>query len=156
MWRPLPANSEPTVLSPGAHSTVCVNQGWFTNTGWRTCGYSDEPVADILAAVQGERLAVKRNPVLDVAEIRQKILPILERHRATRAGLFGSAARGEMTEHSDIDLLVELGDDLSLLDVVGIAQELEDALGRSVDLVEYEAIKPLLRERILAEEIRIL
>jgi predicted nucleotidyltransferase len=40
--------------------------------------------------------------------------------------------------------------------VIGIQQELEDALGRKVDLVEYAAIKPLLKERILAQEVRIL
>ena len=45
---------------------------------------------------------------------------------------------------------------LSLLDVVGIELELESALGRHVDLVEYAAIKPLVRERILADELRIL
>ena len=56
----------------------------------------------------------------------------------------------------DIDILVELGRHLSLLDVVGIQQELEDALGRNVDLVEYAAIKPLLKECILAQEVRIL
>ena len=64
--------------------------------------------------------------------------------------------RGEMRRRSDIDILVELGRDLSLLDVFGIQQELEDALGRRVDLVEYESIKARIREQILAEEVRIL
>ena len=51
---------------------------------------------------------------------------------------------------------VELDDDLSLLDVVRINRELEEALGRKVDLVEYETIKPIIKERILSEEVRIL
>lgn len=63
--------------------------------------------------------------------------------------------RGEMRRDSDIDILVQLDKDLSLLDVIGIQQELEDALGRSVDLVEYDSIKERIKSRILAEEIRI-
>lgn len=65
-------------------------------------------------------------------------------------------ARGETRRKSDVDILVELGDDLSLLDVVRINRELEEALGRKVDLVEYDTIKPRIRERILAEEVPIL
>lgn len=99
---------------------------------------------------------MKEKPVPTIEEVKEKALPILQRYGATRAGVFGSLVRGEMRRRSDIDILVELGRDLSLLDVVGIQQELEDALGRSVDLVEYEAIKARIRERILAEEVRIL
>jgi len=51
---------------------------------------------------------------------------------------------------------VEFGPELSLLDVIGIEQEIADALGRAVDLVEYEAIKPRIRDRILADELRLL
>jgi predicted nucleotidyltransferase len=91
-----------------------------------------------------------------VAEVTQTVRPILERYGATRAGLFGSLVRGRLRRSSDIDILVELSPTISLLDVVGIQQDLEDALGRRVDLVEYAAIKPLLKERILAQEIRIL
>ncbi len=99
---------------------------------------------------------MKQKTIPTIDEIREKTLPILARYGAKRAGVFGSVVRGEMRRNSDIDILVELGKDLSLLDVVGIQQELEDALGRSVDLVEYESIKARIRERILAEEVRIL
>ena len=92
----------------------------------------------------------------DLAAIRAKILPILTSHRCRRAGLFGSAARGEMHGESDIDILVELPDGLSLVDVCRISREMEDALGHKVDLVEYATIKPALRRHILAEEVRIL
>jgi len=91
-----------------------------------------------------------------IEEIKEKVVPILQRYGASRAGVFGSVARGKMHRRSDIDILVELGDDLSLLDVVRINREIEQALGRKVDLVEYETIKPLLKERILTEEVRIL
>jgi hypothetical protein len=91
-----------------------------------------------------------------IEEIKRKILPILKRHNATKAGLFGSLIRGEMGEDSDIDVLVEIGDDISLLDFVGIKLEIEEALGRRVDLVEYCTIKPLLKDRILSEQVEIL
>lgn len=93
---------------------------------------------------------------IHIEQIKKKIIPILKHHRAKRAGLFGSLVRGEMKSKSDVDILVDLDKNLSLLDVVGIEQELEDALGRKVDLVEYQAIKPIIKKDILAEEIRIL
>lgn len=91
-----------------------------------------------------------------IEKIKRKILPILKRHRAKRTGLFGSLVRGQMGKSSDIDILVDLPRNSSLIDVVGIQQDIEEVVGKKVDLVEYEAIKPLLKERILAEEIRIL
>ena len=66
------------------------------------------------------------------------------------------AARGDAHPGSDVDVLVELGPDLSLLDVARLARELEEALVRGVDLVEYDTVKPRLRERIPADEVRIL
>ena len=87
--------------------------------------------------------------------IKSKILPILHKHDIKRAGIFGSMATGNVTPDSDVDILVELGTPISLLDFVGIKLELEDALEKKVDLVEYEALKIGLKENILNEEIRI-
>lgn len=89
-------------------------------------------------------------------EIRRKILPILKKHGVTGAGIFGSVVRGEAREDSDVDILVELESDVSLLDFVGIKLEIEEVLGRKVDLGEYKTIKPLLKERIPSEEVPIL
>lgn len=91
-----------------------------------------------------------------VERISQTARPILERYGVRKAALFGSAARGQMTEHSDIDILVQIDADISLLDFVGLKIELEEALGRRVDLVEFETIKPRLKERILGEQESIL
>lgn len=91
-----------------------------------------------------------------IEQIKEQVLPILGRHGAKRAGLFGSLVREEMTEGSDIDILVELNKDLSLLDFIGIKLEIEERLGKKVDLVEYDTLKPLLKDRILKEEVRIL
>lgn len=92
----------------------------------------------------------------DIDGIRKKITPILKRYGVKRAGVFGSCVRGEMKEDSDIDILVEIEKDLSLLDFVGLKLEIEEALGRKVDLVEYCTVKPLLRERILNQQVAIL
>ena len=92
----------------------------------------------------------------NVDEIKRKILPILQDYGAKRVGLFGSVVRGEMREESDIDILVEIEKNISLLDFIGLKLEIEEALGKKVDLVEYKTIKPLLRERILNEQVILL
>lgn len=92
----------------------------------------------------------------DIEEIKRKILPILQRYGVKKIGLFGSCVRGEMREDSDIDILVEIEDDISLLEFVGVKLEIEETLGKEIDLVEYNTIKPLLRERILKEQVLIL
>ncbi len=93
---------------------------------------------------------------IDIEEIKRKITVILQRYGTRRAALFGSYVRGEMDDDSDIDILVDIEKDISLLDFVGLKLELEDALGKKVDLVEYDAIKPLLKKRILSEQVAIL
>ena len=65
-------------------------------------------------------------------------------------------ANGTFNDESDIDILVELDDELSLLDFVRIELDLEDSLRKKVDLVEYKSFKPRLRNRILSEEVRVL
>jgi predicted nucleotidyltransferase len=91
-----------------------------------------------------------------VEEIRQTVVPILRRYGVTRAAVFGSAVTGRLRPESDIDILVQLGQDVSLLGFVGMKLDLEQALGRRVDLVEYDMIRPRLRERILQEQETIL
>ena len=75
---------------------------------------------------------------------RDLVQDVLGRYRATEPRLFGSVARGEATEHSDIDLLVDLepcgGNEL--LRVAGIAEELSDALGTRVDVVAASLLRP--------------
>ena len=84
------------------------------------------------------------------------MLPVLRRYGVRRAGVFGSYARAEATSESDLDLLVDLPAGSSLLDLVGLQLDLSEALGIEVDANTYNAIHPMLREGILADEIRIL
>jgi predicted nucleotidyltransferase len=87
----------------------------------------------------------------DLENIKKKIRPILKKYGIKKAGIFGSLARGE-SEVNDLDLLVKIDKKISLLEFIGIQQELEDKLGMKVDLVEYDAIKPALKDDILREE----
>lgn len=90
-----------------------------------------------------------------IEQLKVDILPILKKHKINRAGVFGSYAKDENTEESDIDILIELGEKISLLEFIRIKFALEDKLNKKVDLVEYQALKPQLKDRILAEEIKI-
>ncbi len=87
--------------------------------------------------------------------IKKKVGPILKKYGIKKAGVFGSAARGE-PETNDVDLLVKIDRKISLLDFVGIQQELEDVLDMKVDLVEYDSLKPALKKDILKEEVPII
>lgn len=91
----------------------------------------------------------------EIELIKQKITPILKKYRVTKAGIFGSYARGEQKKKSDVDILIEIGDWASLLDLAGLKGELQKNLNKKVDLVEYEVIRPELKESILGDEIQI-
>lgn len=88
-----------------------------------------------------------------VARHRAAILRIAAKYGAGNVRVFGSAARGSETGRSDIDILVELEEGRSLLDQVGLQQELQELLGRKVDLVVEAGMSPYLEERILAEAV---
>ena len=92
----------------------------------------------------------------EIEKIKLKVIPVLKKHGVKKASMFGSFMRGEEKENSDVDILVEIKRNISLLDFIGLKQEVEEALKRKVDLVEYNTIKPFLRERILANNIKII
>lgn len=84
-------------------------------------------------------------------ELADKIVRKLKDEGAKRIGVFGSYVRGEEYPDSDIDVLVEFSDRKSLLDIVGIEQELSDALEVKVDLLTEKSISPYLIDRIKKE-----
>lgn len=65
--------------------------------------------------------------------------------------MFGSVVRGDDGAHSDVDLLVDMDPDRSLLDIVGVGQDLEELLDRRVDVLTGASLHPGRRDRILAE-----
>ncbi len=78
----------------------------------------------------------------------------LDGFRVASMAVFGSVARDEAQEHSDVDLLVEFSEPVGLFHFVRLKRFLEGLLGVPVDLVTPGALKPQLRERILSEAIR--
>ena len=95
-------------------------------------------------------------PNLTLENIKEKALPILKEAGVLKSSIFGSVARGESTDHSDVDILVEIPRPYGLFEFIGIKNKLEDALGKKVDLIEYASIKPRIKENILKEQIQIL
>jgi len=92
----------------------------------------------------------------NLGQIKQKVLPILKEAGVTRCSLFGSYVRREQKKDSDIDILVDFPRGKGLFEFAGLQFQLEDALKKKVDLVEYESLHPLLKGRILAEQVQIL
>ncbi len=87
----------------------------------------------------------------DIRDRRTLIMQIAARHGASNVRVFGSVVRGESGHASDLDLLVHLDDQRSLLDQIALMHELEDLLGCRVDVVEDDALSRTTRERVLSE-----
>lgn len=84
---------------------------------------------------------------------REEILSCAAEHGAGDVRVFGSIARGDAEAESDIDLLVRMEPGRSLLDLVGLWQDLEDLLGTHVDVLSEGGVSPHLRERIYADAV---
>ena len=84
---------------------------------------------------------------------RDEILAIAQRHGASNVRVFGSVARGEAGPDSDVDILVDLELGRSLLDHAQLQIDLEDLLGRNVDVLPSRGLRPHLRDRVLKEAI---
>jgi len=80
-----------------------------------------------------------------------KLADLCRQNDVTRLSIFGSVARGEATEQSDIDLLVEFSKRKSLLALVRLEYEISRAIERKVDLLTEAALSPYLRDRIKQE-----
>lgn len=94
--------------------------------------------------------------MMDLNELREKILPILKKWDVKKASVFGSYVREEAREDSDVDIIVEINDELSLLDFIEFKLEIEDVIGKKVDLLEFATIKPILKDRILKEQVALI
>jgi predicted nucleotidyltransferase len=90
-----------------------------------------------------------------LGEKRDEILRIAASHGASNVRIFGSVARGEADSRSDVDFLVELERGRSLLDHAALMIDLENLLGRRVDVATERGLKPHIRERILEEAVRL-
>ena len=84
---------------------------------------------------------------------REDILHIAARHGARNVRIFGSVARGEADEKSDIDVLVDMEPGRSLLDMGGLLMDLQGLLGRKVDVATEKGLRDRIRDRVLNEAI---
>ena len=89
-------------------------------------------------------------------ELKKTLIAVLKKHEVKKAALFGSFARGEATEESDLNLLVEFEGRKSLLDLAGLQLELQDTVKRQVDVLTYNSLHPRLKDRILREQVVLL
>ncbi len=90
----------------------------------------------------------------DVLARIDRAAPELRAHAVKELWLFGSAAREELKADSDIDILVDFNAPVTLFEFARLRRRLESLLGRSVDSVTRDALKPQLREQILREAVR--
>ncbi|HSS51697.1 MAG TPA: nucleotidyltransferase family protein [Thermoanaerobaculia bacterium] len=84
---------------------------------------------------------------------REEILRVAAQHGARHVRIFGSVARGEADERSDVDFLVELEKGRSLFDLGGLLMDLQTLLGRPVDVVTEKGLKSRIRDRVLHEAV---
>lgn len=88
-----------------------------------------------------------------IRQKRQQIIQVAAKHGAYNVRVFGSVARGKAGPSSDIDLLVELEPGRSLLDHIALVQDLEDLLGRRVDVVTERSLHWYIRDRVIEEAV---
>ena len=86
-------------------------------------------------------------------ENREEILKIATKHGAYNLRIFGSVARGEERQDSDVDFLVDMESDRNLFDRIGLMQDLEDLLGRKVDVATAKVLRDFCRESILKDAV---
>jgi hypothetical protein len=89
----------------------------------------------------------------DILSQRAEVLRIVSRHGAHHVRVFGSVVRGEVGEDSDVDFLVKLDDDRSLIDHIALAQDLGDLFDCKVDVVTEDALHRPVRHHVLAEAV---
>lgn len=86
---------------------------------------------------------------------RSEIIEVARARGASRVRVFGSVARGEATEVSDVDFLVDLEPDRSLFDLGGLLMDLQDLLQQNVDVVTERGLRPRVAQRVLADAIEL-
>ena len=94
----------------------------------------------------------QKKMVNSLEEVKKLAIPILKAHKIKKAAVFGSFARGDFDDKSDVDILIEPPDEeFSLLDLARLKVGLEDVLGRQIDLVTYDSIYEPIKDRIMKE-----
>ncbi|MCW1294634.1 MAG: nucleotidyltransferase family protein [Candidatus Parvarchaeota archaeon] len=116
----------------------------------------NEVILELIKAKEGNESKEKEQKprVNSLEEVKRLAIPVLKEHGIRKAAVFGSFARGDFDDKSDVDFLIEPPDGkFSLLDLAGVKVDLEEVLGRKVDLVLYRSIYEPIKGRILKEQI---
>ena len=92
---------------------------------------------------------------VEIKDHRDEILMIARKYGIHNVRVFGSVVRGQQTQDSDIDLVVAMDKNRSLLDRIGFMQDVEDLLHVKVDVVNEDALHEIIRETILKEGVEI-
>jgi hypothetical protein len=90
-----------------------------------------------------------------IEDKRESILALAAKHGAHNVRVFGSVARNEADAQSDVDILVDLEPGRSLLDLGGLLMDLQDLLGRKVDIVTEKGLHWYIRDKVLREAVRL-
>lgn len=96
-------------------------------------------------------IIISMKPSLILARHRDEIVALAEKHKTANPRVFGSVARGEDTENSDLDLLVDPLPGASLFNLIRLENELTELLGTKVDLLTPNGLSKYLREDVLRE-----
>ena len=95
---------------------------------------------------------------MKLEKLKKEVQPILAEHDVRKADLFGSLARGDSDQESDIDILIEFNNkkEKTLLDLASLKNDLEKKLGKEVDVVTYDSLNSLIKDEVLKERESIL
>ena len=90
---------------------------------------------------------------LEISLLKKELEPLFRSYNLNKAAVFGSVAKGTSDANSDVDILISAPPNLSLLNIIQLKNEITDILGKEVDLIEYTAIKPIIRDSILKDQV---
>ena len=93
---------------------------------------------------------------MNFEKLKRNILGVIANYPVKRAAVYGSFARGDSTDGSDVDLLIETSKPVTIFQILQLEIDISEITRRKTDIVEYAAIKDSIRERVLAEAIQIL
>jgi len=112
------------------------------------------PISYIINRVQMVSNTVRSERVIDILiSNRKELIALARKHGTSNIRVFGSVSRKEETRDSDIDLLVDMAENASLLDLARLKNELKDLLGRPIDITTKPALHPILADKIMKEAI---
>lgn len=92
-----------------------------------------------------------KQDILDLQEITVEVAKVADQYGIVKAGVFGSYARGEANDESDIDLIFEFKDVIGLMKLGGLKIDLEESLGKNIDILQFCAINSQIRDQVLQE-----